>query len=292
MDKKELLKKVKLLEIKSKKHLHQLLAGAYHSVFKSKGIEFFDVKEYRFGDDIKDIDWNVTARSENTYVRNYVEERELQLIIAIDVSGSQHFGSHTQVKKDLAVELGALLAFSALSNKDKVGLFLFSNQLEKFIPPKKGRKHILRLVRDLIHHQVKSAQTDICFALTFLQKIIKKKAILFFISDFIDQNNYVKPLTILGQKHDVIAIKISDPFEELPPKVGFIRLGDNETGEEQVVNLNQKGFHKTYQHFVFEKNKKLNLIFKTANIDFLHFKTNIPYITQLTHFFKKRAQRY
>ncbi len=292
MNKDELHKKVKLFEIKSKRHIQQLLAGAYHSVFKGKGIEFCDVKEYSFEDDIKDIDWNVTARAGSTYVKNYVEERELQLVIAVDLSASQNFGSQTQLKQDLAVELGALLSFSALNNRDRVGLLLFSDEIEKYIPPKKGRVHVLRLVRDLIHFQAKSPKTDLSNALNFLLKTIKKKAIVFLISDFIDQKDFTRPAVMLGKKHDLVAIRITDPFEELPPSIGYIHLQDSETGEERIFNLKRKGFREDYLRYLRENDQKLKAVFKKGKIDFLQFETNVPYTAQLTHFFRKRAQRY
>ncbi|MDH4128803.1 MAG: DUF58 domain-containing protein [Spirochaetota bacterium] len=292
MDNKEILKKVKLFEIKSKKHVQKHLAGAYHSVFKGKGIEFFDVKEYNIGDDIKNIDWNVTARSETCYIKNYIEERELDIIIAVDISGSQQFGSQIQFKQDLSVEIAALLAFSALKNQDKVGLFLFSDIIEKIIPPKKGRNHIMRLVRDLIYHQATNLKTDLNLALSTLQKTLKKRTIIFFISDFIDDKDFTKSLKILANKHDLVTIKISDPLEELALNVGYIRFGDNESDEEYIINLNNKNFKAKYNKLLQTKEKELKTLFRKADVDFLHFKTHIPYITQLTKFFIRRAKRY
>ena len=292
MENKEILKKVKLIEIKSKKHVQKHLAGAYHSVFKGKGIEFFDVKEYSIGDDVKCIDWNVTARSSSCYIKNYIEERELEIVIAVDISASQQFGTKIQFKKDLSIEIAALLAFSALKNHDKVGLFLFSDTIEKIVPPKKGRNHIMRLVRDIFYHQAINSKTDLKLALSTLQKTFKKKSIIFLISDFIDEKDFTKPLTILSRKHDLVAIKISDPLEDLAVDLGYIRLGDSESGDECVINLSNKAFQAKYNKLLKNQEKTLKTIFSKANIDFLHFKTNIPYITQLTQFFIRRAKRY
>lgn len=292
MEKDEILKKVHQLEIKSKKHIQQLLSGAYHSVFKGKGIEFFDVKEYTFDDDIKDIDWNVTARADKPYVKNYVEERELEIIIAIDLSGSQNFGSQNQLKQELAIELGAVLAFAASQNRDKVGLCLFSDQIEKFVKPKRGRVHILRLIRDLIYHQSRNLKTNINLTLEFLQKSIKKKSVIFLISDFIDDKDFSKPLIYLGKKHDLVAMKITDPFEEHLPKAKYIRLWDNEEEKEALIQLNEDAFHRNYRKLLEQQNLKLKNLFSSANIDYLNFKTNQAYIPQLAHFFMKRAKRY
>ena len=292
MNNEEIYKKVKLFEIKSKKHLQQVLAGAYHSVFKGKGIEFSHVKEYTFEDDIKDIDWNVTARSDRCYIKNYIEERELKLIIVLDMSGSQYFGSQSQFKKDLSVELAAILAFSALNNRDQVGLLLFSNKIEKYLPPKKHKNHILRLVRDLIAFQPTNSKTDLSYSLSFLLKTLKKQTIIFVISDFMDNQDFTKPLFQLGRKHDVVCIRVSDPFENQPPPVGYIHLVDSETGEEELVNLKHFNFRKNYFDQLFEHDRNLKNLFRRSNIDYLHFKTNVSYISQLTHFFKIRSQRY
>jgi len=292
MDRKELLKKVRQLELMSKKHVQELLTGGYHSVFKGKGIEFHDVKEYSFDDDIKDIDWNVSARSEECYVKNYVEERELQLVVAVDISASQGFGSRSQVKRDLAVELAALLSFSAINNRDKVGLLLFSDRVEKYVPPKGGRNQVMRIVRDLVHQDGEALGTDVSVATNFLLKNIKKKGIIFMISDFMDESEFRRPMSILGRKHDVVAIQISDPLEDKLPGIGFVRLWDSETGEERLVNFRQKSFREHYSRLKRQEEHNLKMVFRKGNVDYLHFHTHLSYINQLTEFFRKRARRY
>ena len=246
MDTKALLKKVRKIEIKTRRLSDHVFGGEYHSTFKGRGMTFSEVRQYQFGDDVRAIDWNVTARYNEPFVKVFEEERELTLMLVVDVSGSEKFGTKTQFKREILTEIAATLAFSALQNNDKVGLILFSDQIELYIPPKKGKSHVLRIIRELIEFQPKSRKTDLAQALKFLASIMKKKAIVFLISDFM-VNDYEKTLKIAAKKHDVTGIRVYDVREKSIPNLGKVNLLDAETGETMLVDTSSKSIRFNYE---------------------------------------------
>ena len=235
MDANELLKKVRKIEIKTKGLSQNIFAGEYHSAFKGRGMTFSEVREYQYGDDIRDIDWNVTARHNKPYIKVYEEERELTVMLLVDVSGSRRFGAVGIEKREMIAEIAATIAFSAIQNNDKIGIIFFSNKIEKFIPPQKGKKHILFIIRELLNLEPSNNGTDISMALRYLADALKKRCTTFLISDFIDQNDYSKAMTIASNKHDLIAIQVYDKRETTLPNVGLIQIEDLETGEKQLI---------------------------------------------------------
>ncbi len=286
----ELISKIKRIDIITRKLVNDVFAGEYHSAFKGHGIEFFEVREYVPGDDVRTIDWNVSARMGNLYVKKYIEERELTVMLMIDASASTRFGSVNVLKYDRAVEVASLFAFSAIKNNDKVGLIIFTDKVEKFIPPKKGRSHILRLIRELVAFQSRGTGTDINHSLEFLNRVLKKSAIVFLISDFLTQKEYKKAITIAGRRHDLVPVMIIDlrEFEISPGR--FIFLEDAETGEELVVELNRENvqiLNKKLKEEI-EKQKKF---FSSINLDYIEIFTHKPYIHSLIKFFKERMRR-
>ncbi|MFC1620853.1 DUF58 domain-containing protein [Candidatus Omnitrophota bacterium] len=288
---KEILKKIRQIEIRTGRLVNDVFAGKYESVFKGRGMEFHEVREYVPGDDIRSIDWNVTARAGNPYVKKFVEERELTVLLMADLSSSGHFGTKNKLKKEIMAEIGAVLAFSAIKNNDKVGLLLFTDHVEKFIMPKKGRAHVLRVIRELLYYKPKGKKTNINTAIEYLGKVLKKKAVIFLISDFID-SNYEKRLRILNKRHDIVAIPISDPRETVLPDVGLIEFEDAETGEILFMDtadaLLKKEFTKRKHSFIEERNR----IFRSVGVDSVEISTDKPYIKPLMLFFKKRAKRF
>ena len=246
MDTKALLKKVRKIEIKTRRLSDNVFGGEYHSTFKGRGMTFSEVRQYQFGDDVRSIDWNVTARYNEPYVKVFEEERELTLMLVVDVSGSENFGTQTQFKREILTEIAATLAFSALQNNDKVGLFLFSDQVELYIPPKKGRSHVLRIIRELLEFKPQSLKTDISNALEFLLGVLKKKAIVFILSDFMDKG-YEKTLRIASKKHDLTGIRVYDQVEKELPNLGIVPIKDAETGSVRWINTHSKKFRKTYK---------------------------------------------
>lgn len=291
METSELLKKVRKIEIKTRGLANQIFSGEYHSVFKGRGMAFSEVREYQIGDDIRSIDWNVTARFNHPYVKVYEEERELTVMVLVDVSGSEMFGTSTQLKKDLAIELCAVLAFSAIQNNDKVGIILFSDIIEKFIPPKKGRTHILRIIRELIDFNPQHRTTNISEALIYLRNIIKKRSIVFVISDFIDQD-FEDPLKIVNKKHDVVAITIYDQRESELPKIGLLNLYDAETGKYQLVDTSNPKVLNIYKNWYNKKEENLKQIFRRCGVDFIKIRTDESYIQPLMNFFRIREKRW
>ena len=247
MDTKELLKKVRKIEIKTRRLSDNLFGGEYQSTFKGRGMTFSEVRQYNYGDDVRSIDWNVTARYNEPFVKVFEEERELTLMLLVDVSGSEMFGTKTQLKKEIITEISATLAFSALQNNDKVGLLLFSNQVELYIPPKKGKSHILRIIRELLEYKPKNKLTDINISLEFLSGILKKKSIVFVLSDFMD-DKYEKTLSIMAKKHDLTGIRVFDPKDELIPNLGLIQINDSETGEIKWINTQSSSVRKVYSN--------------------------------------------
>lgn len=287
---KEIIKNVKKIEIKTKQLVESLLQGAYHSVFKGHGIEFSEVREYAPGDDIRTIDWNVTARMNQPFVKEFIEERDLTVYILLDVSASNEFGSEKS-KKEAAIELAASLMFAALRNSDRVGLCLFTKEVEMFIPPRKGKKHILKLIREIIEFEPLNKTTDMRSALVFLSRIIKKRSVLFIISDFFTEENFEKQLRILKKKHDVIAININDVRENLIPDVGHIELEDEETGEQILLNTSDNQFRDNYTRLIKEKSDKLNNKLKKLKIDLIQLKSDEPFEIPLRRFFRLREKR-
>ncbi|HZX44402.1 MAG TPA: DUF58 domain-containing protein [Candidatus Nanoarchaeia archaeon] len=285
----EILKKVKKIEIKTKHLVDGLLSGAYHSVFRGRGIEFSEVREYVAGDDIRSIDWSVTARMNHPYVKEFIEERDLTIYIVLDVSASNDFGSEKS-KKEAAIELSASLMFAALRNNDKVGLCLFTDKAEKYYSPRKGKTHILRLVRDMIEYNPKSKATGLAETLRFLSKVIKKRSIIFIISDFFT-DSFEKELKILKNKHDVIAINMSDIRESEIPNVGYIELEDEETGEQLLLDTSDKEFRQSYISMMKERNDRLNNMLKKLKIDNIQLKSQEPYEIPLRKFFRLRERR-
>jgi uncharacterized protein (DUF58 family) len=288
MDTTELLKRVRRIEIKTKGLTQHIFAGEYHSAFKGKGMAFSEVREYQYGDDIRSIDWNVTARFNHPYVKIFEEERELTVMLLVDVSGSREFGTHTRLKKNLITELAAVLSFSAISNNDKIGVIFFSDIIEKFIPPKKGRQHILRIIREMIEFEPKSKGTNIKGALQYLTNVIKKRSTAFLISDMMD-TGYEDSLKISSRKHDLIVLKVFDIRETELPKVGLINMLDAETGEQIRVDSDSQLVRDRYMNFWQNRKKKSEEILKKHGIDFVEISTNSDYVKPLMQLFKKRA---
>ncbi|HEY4756502.1 MAG TPA: DUF58 domain-containing protein [Ignavibacteriaceae bacterium] len=288
---KELLKQVRQIEIRTKGLVNQVFSGEYHSVFKGRGMEFSEVREYNFGDDIRNIDWNVTARFGHPYIKIFEEERELTVILLVDLSGSLSFGSVDKTKQQIAAELSAILAFSALKNNDKVGLFLFSDKIEKFIPPRKGRKHVLRIIRELLSFKPEGKTTSIKAALEHMNHAIKKKSIVFLISDFMDEG-YEKILRIVGKKHDLIGIVINDEREKSIPKMGLVKFTDVETGYERWIDTSspkvQNWISQYYQRLISER----KTLFIKSRLDSIEIKTGENYVTPLVNFFRLRERRW
>ncbi len=286
---KEIIKQVRKIEISTKKLVDGIITGNYHSVFKGQGIEFSEIREYNPGDDIRTIDWKVTARFNHPFIKEFIEERNLRMFFAFDVSGSGSFGNNIS-KKRKAIELIASLMFAALRNNDKVGLFLFTDNVEKFIPARKGRRHILKLISTIVSYEPQSKKTNLNNSLSYVSKVIKKRSILFIISDFYS-SDFSKPLKILRNKNDVIAINISDLREKEIPEVGLIQLEDEETGEQLLVDTSDLDFRKGYTKLVNEVQRKLNFQLRKMKIDTINILTNEPYDIPLKRFFKIRKQR-
>ena len=287
---KEILKQVKKIEIKTKHLVDGIIAGNYHSIFKGQGIEFSDIRDYRSGDDIRAIDWKVTARFNHPYIKEFIEERDLRIYFAFDISASGFFGNIIS-KKRKAIELIASLMFAAIKNNDKAGLFLFTDKIEKFIPAKKGRKHILKLIRELIHYNPESKQTNIGNSLKHISKIIKKRSILFIISDFYSTENFMHPLKLLKNKHDVIAIRINDQREFDIPDIGLIELEDEETGEQLLLDTSDIEFQKKYKELITGMRKKSKTMFRKVKVGVLDITTDEPYEIPLKKFFKIRQYK-
>jgi len=288
METNEILKRVRRIEIKTKGLSQHIFAGEYHSAFKGKGMEFSEVREYQYGDDIRSIDWNVTARFNHPYVKIYEEERELTVMLLIDVSGSREFASQVRLKKNLITEIAAVLAFSAISNNDKIGAILFSDKIEKFIPPKKGTQHILRIIRELIYFEPESKGTDISNALQYLINAIKKRSIAFLISDFMDQG-YEDALKIGNRKHDLIALRIYDKRESMLPDIGLICMKDAETGKICWADSSMKRVRDAYLDHWITTSRQIHEIFKKHGVDYADIATHEDYVKPLIQLFKKRG---
>lgn len=288
METSELLKKVRQIEIKTRGLSRNIFAGQYHSAFKGRGMAFSEVREYQYGDDIRDIDWNVTARYIRPYVKVFEEERELTVMLLIDVSGSKDFGSIHQMKKDIVTEIAATLAFSAIQNNDKIGVIFFSDKIEKFIPPQKGKRHILYIIRELIDFHPDDKKTDINQALKYLTNAIKKRCTAFLISDFIDKGSYQDALTIANRKHDVVAIQVYDRRETELPKVGLIKIKDAETGAERWIDSSSKRIREAYLEWWNKRQEEMNNSFKRSRVDSVSVRTEDDYVKALLTLFGKR----
>lgn len=288
MDTAELLKKVRRIEIKTRGLSQQIFAGEYHSAFKGRGMSFSEVREYQYGDDVRNIDWNVTARFNHPYIKIFEEERELTVMLLIDVSGSREFGTTNQLKKNLITEVSAVIAFSAIQNNDKIGAIMFSDKIEKFIPPKKGKQHILRIIRELIDFKPENRGTNISEGLRYFTNIIKKRSTAFLISDFID-SGYQDAMKIASKKHDLIALKVADKRESELPPVGMIKMKDAETGEKIWIDSSSKRVRDTYRKNWIEHQQLINDTFLKYGIDSADLDTNSDYIKPLMTLFKKRV---
>jgi uncharacterized protein (DUF58 family) len=288
MDTKELLKKVRKIEIKTRRLSDHIFGGEYHSTFKGRGMTFSEVRQYQFGDDVRSIDWNVTARYNEPYVKIFEEERELTMMLMVDVSGSELFGTEQQFKNEVVTEIAATLAFSATQNNDKIGLILFSDQVELFIPPKKGRSHVLRIIRELIEFKPESKQTNLAEALKFLTSVMKKKAIVFVLSDFI-ADDYQRTMKIVSGKHDVTGIRVYDKQEEEIPNLGLVQMQDEETGEHMLVNTSSKKVRLNYAAFYREKVQYYKDTFSRSGAGAIDCRVGESYVKKLLGYFKRRG---
>lgn len=289
METSELLKRVRQIEIKTKGLSNNIFAGEYHSAFKGRGMAFAEVREYQYGDDIRDIEWNVTARFNKPFVKVFEEERELTVMLCVDVSGSLEFGSNVQTKRRMQTEIAATLAFSAIQNNDKTGVIFFSDRIEKFIPPKKGRKHILYIIRELLEFKPESNRTDVACAVEYLTSVIKRRCTAFLLSDFIDDKDFRQPLTIANRKHDVVAVQVYDRRVAELPDVGLMQVRDAETGEEMLVDTGSKKVRNMHAAWWRGQQNRLREIFTRSGVDNVSVRTDHDYVTALMGLFKQRA---
>jgi uncharacterized protein (DUF58 family) len=287
---KELFKKIRRIEITTKGLVEDIFGGEYHSAFKGRGIEFSEVRPYQIGDDIRFIDWNVSARSGDTYVKVFEEEREQTLMLAVDISGSGDFGTSSQFKRELAAEICAVIAFSAIQNNDKVGLMLFSDEVELLVPPKKGRKHVLRVIRDLFAHEPRSRGTNLSNALEHVLHLLRRRSIVIVISDFLD-SDFEKPLRAVRQRHDTIAIRLNDRREESLPPLGLLELTDGETGQTRIIDTGSRRVREAFAREAKLRTAELDEMFKRLQLDAIHIRTDESYIDPLVRFFQSRHGR-
>lgn len=288
MDTKEILKKVRKIEIKTRRLSDHIFSGEYHSSFKGRGMTFSEVRQYQYGDDVRSIDWNVTARYNEPFVKVFEEERELTMMLLVDISGSEYFGTQEQFKRDTLTEIAATLAFSAIQNNDKVGLLLFSDGVELFIPPKKGKSHVLRIIRELIEFQPKSKKTNVNEALKFLSQVMKKKAIVFVLSDFMD-NHYEHTLKIVGRKHDVTGIRVYDRRDAEMPNIGMVAMEDAESGAIQLVDTASKKVRDSYAKYYHETVNYFEKSFSHSGAGFLDARLDESYVKKLLGYFKRKG---
>ena len=289
METSDILKRVRQIEIKTRGLSNNIFAGQYHSAFKGKGMSFSEVREYQYGDDVRDIDWNVTARQNKPYIKVFEEERELTVMLLIDVSNSLDFGTVKQMKKDMVTEIAATLAFSAIQNNDKIGGIFFSDRIEKFIPPKKGRKHILYIIRELLDFKPASKRTDIKMAVEYLTNVIKKRCVTFMLSDFIDDNDYKNALTIANRKHDIVASQVYDRRLAELPDVGLMKVRDAETGHEQWIDTSSAKLRNAHHAWWKERQVRLAETFTKSNVDSVSVRTDQDYVKSLLNLFAKRS---
>jgi len=286
----EILRKVKQIEVSTRSVVNEVFSGEYHSVFKGRGMEFAEVREYQIGDDVRTIDWNVSARSGHPFVKVFEEERELTVMMMVDVSSSGNFGTAEQFKREIAAELSAVLAFSAIKNNDKVGLMIFSDKIEKFNPPRKGKKHVLRVIREILFYKPQDSSTDLNIALEYLSRIIKRKSTVFLISDFLTEN-FEKALHVANRKHDIIAISITDPREVSLPDVGLIDLVDAESGENIAIDTSSAQIRNDFYQSAYGHQEKLKYLFRSIGVDHIDILTDRSYMEPITRFFKMRSKR-
>ena len=286
----EILKQVRRVEIATRGLVNDVFSGEYHSVFKGRGMNFAEVREYQHGDDIRAIDWNVTARTGAPFIKVFDEERELTVMLVVDVSASGDFGSRSRMKGEVAVEICAVLAFSATRNNDKVGLIIFSDRIEKFVPPRKGRRHVLRVLRELLYFEPEGRGTDITGALQYLARVVRRRAVVFVVSDFL-ADGYEKALAVAGRRHDTVAIRMSDPREHQLPPVGYLELEDAETGEHVTVDVSDPAFRAAFAADVAEKLTARERQFRKTRVDVVEITTDHPYADRLMRFFRQRAKR-
>lgn len=291
MEAKDLIKKIRKIEIKTRGLSQNIFAGEYHTAFKGRGMIFSEVRPYQPGDDVRDIDWNVTARHNKPFVKVYEEERELTLMLLIDVSGSRNFGAFGEIKKEMMAEIAATLAFSSISNNDKVGVIFFSDKIEKFIPPQKGRKHILLIIREIIDFKPESVGTNIDVALQFMTNVLKKRCSAFLISDFIDDHDYFKSISIANRKHDVAAIQVYDRRDAEMPNVGLVRMRDMETGIDKWIDTGSAMVRKSYAKSWYDRQQKLNSIMTRSGVDIASISTDEDFIKALLGLFRRRTTR-
>ena len=289
METEELLQKVRKIEIKTKGLSNNIFAGEYHSAFKGRGMAFSEVREYQYGDDVRDIDWNVTARFGKPFIKVFEEERELTVMLLVDVSGSLDFGTQNQTKRDLLTEIAATLAFSAIQNNDKIGVIFFSDRVEKFIPPKKGRKHILFIIRELLTFQPQSRKTDVGQAVEFMTNAIKKRCTVFLLSDFFDANDYVNQLTVANRRHDVVALQIYDRRMVELPDVGIVKMRDAETGQDTFIDTSSHAMRSAHHEWWNNHQAWLKTAFTQSNIDNVSVRTDEDYVRALMNLFRRRS---
>ena len=289
MDTSELLKKVRKIEIKTRGLSSNIFAGQYHTAFKGRGMAFSEVREYQFGDDVRDIDWNVTARFHHPYVKVFEEERELTVMLLIDVSGSLMFGTQSMYKKDMVTEIAATLAFSAIQNNDKIGVIFFSDRIEKYIPPQKGRKHILYIIREMLEFKPESKKTDVRKAVEFLTSVMKRRCTAFLLSDFYTRDSFESALTICNRKHDVIAIQVYDQRAKMLPNVGLLKVLDAETGHEMYIDTGSSKLRKAHAMYWINRQKQLSDTFNKSNVDHVSIATSDDYVKSLLMLFQMRG---
>ena len=285
----EILKKVRRIEIKTRGLSTNIFAGQYHSAFKGRGMAFSEVREYQYGDDVRDIDWNVTARFHKPFVKVFEEERELTVMLLIDVSGSLDFGTQRQMKKDMVTEIAATLAFSAIQNNDKIGVVFFSDKIEKYIPPKKGRKHILYIIREMLDFRPESRKTDLKHSIEFLTRVMKRHCTVFLLSDFYTRNDFEQALTICNRKHDVVAIQVYDPRAKQLPDVGLLKVRDAETGHEMYIDTSSKKLRMAHMQYWQMRQQSLKRVFNKSNVDSVSIATNEDFVKHLLLLFQMRG---
>ena len=288
MEASEIIKKVRKIEIKTRGLSQNIFAGQYHSAFKGRGMAFSEVREYQYGDDVRDIDWNVTARFHRPYVKVYEEERELTVMLLVDLSGSLDFGSVQQTKRDLVTEIASTLAFSAIQNNDKIGVILFTDRIEKYIPPKKGRKHILYIIHELLNFKPVGVRTDIGMAVSYLTRVMKRRCTAFLLSDFYSRSDFSKPIQIANSKHDVVAIQVYDPRAKSLPDIGLVKVRDAETGHEMIIDTSSAKLRQAHARYWVEREDLLNRTFAKSKVDWTSVATNENFTKALLLLFKKR----
>lgn len=288
METSEILKKVRKIEIKTRGLSQNIFAGQYHSAFKGRGMAFAEVREYLFGDDVRDIDWNVTARFRKPYVKVFEEERELTVMLLVDVSGSLDFGTHSRMKSEMATEIAATIAYSAIQNNDKIGVVFFSDRIEKYIPPKKGRKHILYIIREMLDFKPESRKTDIGGAMEFFTRVMKRRTTAFVLSDFYDRHDFFKQMQIANNKHDVMAIQVYDKWAKALPDVGLVKVVDAESGHEMYVDTSSKKVRAAHARYWIERQQMLKDTLSRANVDWVSVATDDDYVKAMMHLFASR----